>query len=49
MKHLPPRAQQRQYYLATGYSCRGQVQKIHGWKPLHPVQVLGKYTKDEES
>ncbi len=48
-KHLPLRSQQRQYYLATGYSCRSQVQKLLGWKPLHPVQVLGKYTKDEES
>lgn len=26
--------------LATGYSCRSQVNRIDGFKPLHPVQVL---------
>jgi len=26
--------------LATGYSCRSQVKRIDGFKPLHPVQVL---------
>ncbi len=41
-QHLPLISEERQYYLATGYSCRAQVQRIEGWKPLHPVQVLGK-------
>ena len=42
-QHLPTIPEERQYYLATGYSCRSQVQRLEGWKPLHPVQVLGKY------
>lgn len=29
--------------LATGYSCRSQVKRLDGFKPLHPVQVLAKY------
>ncbi|MDJ0678258.1 MAG: FAD-binding and (Fe-S)-binding domain-containing protein [Xenococcaceae cyanobacterium MO_167.B52] len=40
-QHLPLLSEQRQYYLATGYSCRSQVQRLEGWKPLHPIQVLG--------
>ncbi len=42
-QHLPHKPEERQYYLATGYSCRSQVQRLAGWKPLHPVQVLGKH------
>ena len=42
-QHLPNKPKERQYYLATGYSCRAQVQRLAGWKPLHPVQVLGKH------
>ena len=42
-QHLPLVSEERQYYLATGYSCRSQVQRFEGWKPLHPVQVFGKY------
>lgn len=42
-QHLPLTSEERQYYLATGYSCRSQVQRLQGWKPLHPVQVLGKH------
>lgn len=26
--------------LATGYSCRSQVKRLDGFKPLHPVQVI---------
>ncbi len=26
--------------LVTGYSCRSQVERMEGQKPLHPVQVL---------
>ncbi|GAB5381006.1 MAG: FAD-binding and (Fe-S)-binding domain-containing protein [Aliiglaciecola sp.] len=29
--------------LATGYSCRSQVARFEGNKPLHPVQALLKY------
>ncbi len=39
-QHLPLISEERQYYLATGYSCRSQVQRLEGWKPLHPIQVL---------
>ena len=39
-KHLPKLPEERQYYLATGYSCRSQVKRIEGWKPQHPVQIL---------
>jgi FAD/FMN-containing dehydrogenase/Fe-S oxidoreductase len=28
--------------LATGYSCRSQVKRYDGFKPLHPVQVLAR-------
>ncbi|MGK7953345.1 MAG: FAD-binding and (Fe-S)-binding domain-containing protein [Xenococcaceae cyanobacterium] len=39
-KHLPKLPEERQYYLATGYSCRSQVKRLEGWKPKHPVQIL---------
>ncbi|NEP20171.1 MAG: (Fe-S)-binding protein, partial [Leptolyngbya sp. SIO4C1] len=26
--------------LATGFSCRAQVQRLSGWRPRHPLQVL---------
>jgi len=35
--------QQPQQVLATGYSCRSQVKRQDGFKPLHPVQVLAKF------
>jgi len=31
---------QKQYFLATGYSCRSQVKRLDGFVPLHPIQVL---------
>ena len=42
-QHLPNTAEERQYYLATGYSCRSQVYRLAGWKPSHPIQVLKEY------
>jgi FAD/FMN-containing dehydrogenase/Fe-S oxidoreductase len=39
-KHLPSNPEDRQYILATGYSCRSQVKRFEGWTPLHPVQAL---------
>ena len=42
-KHLPKNPEQRKYFLATGFSCRSQVQRLTGWLPLHPVQILRKF------
>ncbi len=39
-KHLPKDTQKRSYYLATGFSCRSQVQRLAGWRPLHPIEAL---------
>ncbi len=39
-QHLPTDSQAQSYYLATGFSCRTQVQRFTGWIPLHPIQVL---------
>ncbi|WP_088240251.1 FAD-binding and (Fe-S)-binding domain-containing protein [Calothrix rhizosoleniae] len=39
-KHLPSNPEERQYILATGYSCRSQLKRFAGWTPLHPIQVL---------
>ena len=30
----------QQTLLATGYSCRTQVNRYEGFKPKHPVQAL---------
>ena len=42
-QHLPIIPEEREYYLATGYSCRSQVARLERWKPLHPIQALRKY------
>ncbi|MGB5636322.1 MAG: FAD-linked oxidase C-terminal domain-containing protein, partial [Waterburya sp.] len=39
-QHLPTDPQARSHYLATGFSCRAQVQRFAGWLPLHPLQAL---------
>ncbi len=39
-KHLPTNSQERSSYLATGFSCRSQVQRLAQWRPLHPIQAL---------
>ena len=39
-QHLPTEPQNRCNYLATGFSCRAQVQRLTGWIPLHPLQAL---------
>jgi Fe-S oxidoreductase len=28
------------FLLATGFSCRSQVKRYEGFKPLHPLQLL---------
>ena len=48
-QHLPIIPEERQYYLATGYSCRSQVRRLEGWKPQHPVQILTQYLSARES
>ncbi|MDJ0899471.1 MAG: FAD-binding and (Fe-S)-binding domain-containing protein [Xenococcus sp. MO_188.B8] len=39
-KHLPKDIQERPYYLATGFSCRSQIQRLEQWRPLHPIEAL---------
>jgi len=39
-RHIPSTSEERERFLATGYSCRSQVKRFEGWTPLHPVQVL---------
>lgn len=38
--HLPNELSKRPYVLATGISCRSQVGRFAGWRPLHPMQAL---------
>ncbi len=38
--HLPDSPDEHRYYLATGFSCRSQVQRFSQWSPLHPIQAL---------
>ncbi|MEA5509861.1 FAD-binding and (Fe-S)-binding domain-containing protein [Crocosphaera sp. UHCC 0190] len=42
-QHLPEKIEDRPYYLATGYSCRSQVQRFSGWTPNHPLQTLNQF------
>ncbi|MEO1401497.1 MAG: FAD-binding and (Fe-S)-binding domain-containing protein, partial [Cyanobacteria bacterium J06635_1] len=37
---LPKTPQRQKYYLATGFSCRAQVERFAGWQPQHPIQSL---------
>ncbi|MGK7935526.1 MAG: FAD-binding and (Fe-S)-binding domain-containing protein, partial [Xenococcaceae cyanobacterium] len=46
-QHLSITPEEREYYLATGYSCRSQVKRLEAWKPQHPIQVLRKYLLPE--
>ncbi|MBF0279366.1 MAG: FAD-binding oxidoreductase [SAR324 cluster bacterium] len=39
-KIISSEAKQRQSLLATGYSCRSQVDRFDHFKPLHPAQAL---------
>ena len=39
-KKIPEDPYCRQKILATGFSCRSQVKRINGFRPLHPVQAL---------
>ncbi|MGK7893699.1 MAG: FAD-binding and (Fe-S)-binding domain-containing protein [Xenococcus sp. (in: cyanobacteria)] len=39
-RHLPKDSQERPYYLATGFSCRSQIQRLEQWRPLHPIEAL---------
>ncbi|MEM8806099.1 MAG: FAD-binding and (Fe-S)-binding domain-containing protein [Cyanobacteria bacterium P01_G01_bin.38] len=37
---LPKTPQPQKHYLATGFSCRAQVERFAGWQPQHPIQTL---------
>ncbi|MEM9905756.1 MAG: FAD-binding and (Fe-S)-binding domain-containing protein, partial [Cyanobacteria bacterium P01_D01_bin.44] len=37
---LPKTPQPQKHYLATGFSCRAQVERFAGWQPQHPIQAL---------
>jgi Fe-S oxidoreductase len=37
---LPTAPQAQPYSLATGFSCRTQVERFQGWRPWHPIQAL---------
>ncbi len=39
-KKIPDDQFSRQKILATGFSCRSQVKRFDGFRPLHPVQAL---------
>ncbi|MEM9164204.1 MAG: (Fe-S)-binding protein, partial [Cyanobacteria bacterium P01_F01_bin.4] len=39
---LPKESQKTEHYLATGFSCRAQVQRFADWRPQHPLQILAK-------
>ena len=39
-RHLPSGAAERERVLATGHSCRGQVERFGGFAPRHPVEVI---------
>ncbi|MBF2021283.1 MAG: FAD-binding oxidoreductase [Hydrococcus sp. C42_A2020_068] len=39
-RHIPSSPEERQRFLATGYSCRSQVKRFDGFVPLHPLQVI---------
>ncbi|MEM9273191.1 MAG: FAD-binding and (Fe-S)-binding domain-containing protein [Cyanobacteria bacterium P01_F01_bin.143] len=39
-QHLPTNVQEKSYFMATGFSCRSQVQRLASWRPLHPIQAL---------
>ena len=30
----------REKILVTGFSCRSQIKRLEGYRPLHPVQAL---------
>ena len=39
-KKIPEDPFYRQKILVTGFSCRSQVKRFDGFRPLHPVQAL---------
>ena len=39
-QQLPASTVERNTVLATGLSCRAQVERFSGWRPLHPLQTL---------
>ena len=38
--HMPNELTQQATILATGYSCRSQVKRFAGFRPMHPLQAL---------
>ncbi len=39
-KKIPEDSLLRQNILASGFSCRSQVKRFEGFRPLHPIQAL---------
>tara|TARA_B100000959_G_scaffold18242_1_gene17556 strand:+ start:52 stop:381 length:330 start_codon:yes stop_codon:yes gene_type:complete len=37
----------RQNILTTGFSCRSQIKRFEGFRPLHPLQVLLREIKSD--
>ena len=40
IKNIPEDPLLRQNILASGFSCRSQVKRFEGFRPLHPLQAL---------
>ena len=38
--HMPNELTQQATILTTGYSCRSQVKRFSGFRPMHPLQAL---------
>jgi FAD/FMN-containing dehydrogenase/Fe-S oxidoreductase len=38
--HMPKELAEQSTILATGYSCRSQVKRFSGFRPMHPLQAL---------
>ena len=39
-KNIPEDHFLREKILVTGFSCRSQIKRFEGYRPLHPVQAL---------
>ena len=38
--NIPDNHYNRGNVLVTGFSCRSQIQRFEGYRPLHPIQAL---------
>jgi FAD/FMN-containing dehydrogenase/Fe-S oxidoreductase len=43
-RKIPACIEERKRFLATGYSCRSQVERFTGFVPLHPIQAIARLT-----